>query len=203
MSIDDICRQTRNAVGLSCGVGLTMLNELGNARLVCVDGPFIDYVEQLQISLGQGPLFEAAWTARPVLVDDLAATTVTLRWAAFTVLARRQGAAALFSFPVPVDGFPLAVLDLCRSTPGPLSEPDRAQMTRFAAAAALLISDGAPPADGDFRLQRATGIVMGQIGANAASASRRLRRHASGQNRPLGDVVEDVLAGDLRFDSHG
>ncbi|GIM89792.1 GAF and ANTAR domain-containing protein [Paractinoplanes toevensis] len=202
MSIDDICRQARNAVGLSSGVGLTILNELGNARVVCVDGPFIDFVEQLQVSLGQGPLFEAAWTARPVLVDDLAATTATLRWAAFTVLARRHGAAALFSFPVPLDGFPLAVLDLCRSTPGPLSEPARIEMTRYAAAAALLIGDGAPAAGGDFRLQRATGIVMGQMGANAASASRRLRRHASGQNRPLGDIVEDVLTGDLRFDSH-
>ncbi|MEU4241291.1 GAF domain-containing protein [Actinoplanes sp. NPDC026619] len=199
-----VCRHLRLAIGPASGVGLMMFAWPGRQRVVNVDGPFIEPVEDLQIDLGQGPCFDAVRTGRPVLVDDLAATSATLRWAALTVPARRHGAAALFSFPVLVGDLPVAVLDLCRGWPGPLSLDHQRLMILHAAATASLLSDEAPepavPLD-DVRLHRATGIVMGQIGTNAAAAARRLRRHASGQGQELTDVVDAVLAGELRFDS--
>jgi GAF domain-containing protein len=139
--IGALSRHCRTAIGTVSGVGLTVFPATAARFVVSTDGLLIDLIENLQICLGQGPGLEAVQTGQPVLVEDLAVAAATVRWPAFTGQARRHGVAAVFTFPVFVSGRALAVLDLCRASPGPLSEGDRDQAARYAGAAAVLLTE--------------------------------------------------------------
>ncbi|OJF13870.1 GAF and ANTAR domain-containing protein [Couchioplanes caeruleus] len=200
-----VCTACHAVIPTVDGVGLTLFTT--HARFVLgATGPLIEQIEDLQISLDQGPCLHAVHHRAPVLVDDL--TPTDPRWPAFASHARRRGVAAMFAFPVLLDDHPVAVLDLCRTTAGPLSDTDRRQATVYAAAAAVLLradadadhGDGAVVSASAARTQQATGMVMHQAGIDAAAALHRLRTHAFDQNQDLAQVVTDVLTRRLRFD---
>jgi hypothetical protein len=88
-------------------------------------------LEDLQLTVGEGPCLDAFASGGPVLVADLAAQTA--RWPAFTPAACELGAAAVFSFPLQIGVVRLGSLDLYRDVPGPLSP---AELTD-----ALILSD--------------------------------------------------------------
>jgi hypothetical protein len=48
-------------------------------------------------------------------------------------------------------------------------------------------------------VHQATGMVSVQLGVSVEEALLRLRAHAYGSERPLGEVAEDVVARRLRF----
>ncbi|MGA5305893.1 GAF domain-containing protein [Nucisporomicrobium flavum] len=208
-----VCAHCRSSLDTISGVGLTMFTGTARRFVLSADGPLIDHVEDLQISLDQGPCLDSVHSREPVLVEDLAATEATVRWPAFSTQARQRGIAAMFAFPVFVGGTPVAVLDICRTSRGPLSRSDHDRATLYAAAVAVLLVEDAEPGAGSpdhagaavpaaaARVQQATGMVMGQTGAGAAAALHRLRAYAFVQNRPVISVVDDVLDGRLRFDA--
>ncbi|MEU4557499.1 GAF and ANTAR domain-containing protein [Actinoplanes sp. NPDC023936] len=205
-----LCQHCHTALDTVSGVGLTVFTGSAGRFVVGTDGILIDQIEDLQISLNQGPCLEAVRTCRPVLVDDLAAASATVRWPAFTVQARRHGVAAVFAFPVLVGGTALAVLDLYRTTAGPLPKDDHQQAAAYATAAAVLLTDdararataqdGASVPAGAARTQQALGMVMAQDGSDAAAALHRLRRHAADHNQSLAHIVDEILTGRLRLD---
>ncbi|KUL32610.1 GAF and ANTAR domain-containing protein [Actinoplanes awajinensis] len=204
-----VCQHCRASIGTPTGVGLTMFAGPEGWFLASHAGELADEVEDLQISLAQGPGVEAARTLRPVLVGDLTAASAAGRWPDFAPRARDQGVAAVFAFPVLSADHPVAVLDLCRAEPGPLSDDDQGTASRYAAATALLLLDDllrAEPQSGAelpveaARTQQAVGMVIAQIHADAPAAMRRLRGHAEDRRQSLSEVVEDVLSGRLRFE---
>ncbi|MEU8821573.1 GAF domain-containing protein [Actinoplanes sp. NPDC048796] len=208
-----VCAHCRASLDAISGVGLTLFTGSARRFVLSADGPLIDLVEDLQISLDQGPCLDSVRSRTPVLVEDLAGAEATVRWPAFSAQARQGGVAAMFAFPVFVGGTPVAVLDMCRASAGPLARDDQDRATTYAAAVAvLLVEDAGPDAGGpdhagaavpaaSARVQRATGMVMGQTGAGAAAALHRLRAHAFAQDRPLLSVADDVLDGRLRIES--
>ncbi|MDQ7810735.1 GAF domain-containing protein [Amycolatopsis sp. A133] len=74
-------------------------------------------LEDLQLTVGEGPCLDAFASGGPVLIADLAAATA--RWPAFTPAACELGAAAVFSVPLQIGVVRLGSLDLYRETPGP------------------------------------------------------------------------------------
>jgi hypothetical protein len=190
------------------GVGLTLFAAPGRRVVIGSSGALIDQVEDLQITLDEGPCVDAAAARTPVLVDDLAGGSAVRQWPQFAVQASRCGVKAMFAFPVIVDGRPVAVLDLCRARPGPLSDHDRDRAHAYAGAAAVMLADDMRPGTSTgaavsldvARVQQATGMVMGQATTDAVTALHQLRTHALRRSVPLATVVDQVLAGSLRFD---
>lgn len=167
-------------------------------------------LEDLQLTVGEGPCLDAFDSGGPVLVADLAAQTT--RWPAFTPAARDLGAAAVFSFPLQIGVVRLGSLDLYRDTVGPL--------TRMELTDALILSDLATQgvvadldghsvddvswlADPHAQVHQAAGMVQAQLGSTTEVALLRLRGYAFTHGMALADVARLVVARSLRFPQDG
>lgn len=138
------------------------------------------------------------------------------RWPAFAGPAVEAGVRAVFGFPLQVGAVRLGALNLYSDTPGPLSDDQHADalvMADVAAQAVLVLQAGAPPgrlaeeleASGDFQyvVQQAAGMVAAQLEVSVGQALVRLRAYAFGNDRPLVEVAEHVVARRLRFEAPG
>jgi hypothetical protein len=193
------------------GVGMALMTDDGPAGTVAAtDGRALE-VEDLQFSLGEGPCVDASQNGRPVLQPDLERTG-RQRWPGFTDGATAAGLAAVFAFPLRVGGIRLGVLDLYRTTTGALSEDELACSLSFAdAATAVLLHLQAraagldPPLDSltvlDDRAEvhQATGIISVQAALPLHEALLLLRARAYAEQRPIGSLAHDVLAGVVDF----
>ena len=84
-------------------------------------------------------------------------------------------------------------------------------MADVAAQAVLMLQANAPPgklaaeleANADFQyvVHQASGMVAAQLDVSVGQALIRLRAYAFGNERPLADVAEDVVARELRLDA--
>jgi hypothetical protein len=165
-------------------------------------------VEDLQFLQGQGPCWDAFATASPVLVDDLRQVQHRLRWPAYLPAVTALGVSAIFALPLGVTGVVLGVLDLYRTTPGPLPAEQLAAAGAYATAAGYaLLNTEALTADPGLTAQswhrdeiyQAVGFVIGQLSVNSDEALLLLRAHSYARNRDLDDVCHDVVAGRLRI----
>jgi hypothetical protein len=168
-------------------------------------------LDDLQLTLGEGPCVDAHGQGRPVLEPDLA-DPVERRWPAFSPPAVAAGVRAVFGFPLHVGAARLGTLGLYRDRQGPLSDEQHADalvMAGVVARAVLVMQAQVPPgslahaieADGNFRyvVHQATGMVAAQLGVPVGDALVRLRAHAFRTDRLLTDVAGDVVARRLRF----
>ncbi|HEV7187467.1 MAG TPA: GAF and ANTAR domain-containing protein [Blastococcus sp.] len=193
------------------GVGLALMTDGGPAgTIAATDGPAA-VLEDLQFTLGEGPCVDASESGRPVLQPDLAATAPR-RWPAFADGALAAGVAAVFALPLRVGAIRVGVLDLYRSTPGALTAEQLREALAFADAATLLLlylqtrapadelsaADLALPGD-RAEVHQATGVVSVQAGRSLAEALVLLRARAYAEQRPVGEVARDVLAGRSDF----
>ena len=150
---------------------------------------------------------------RPVLEPNLA-YPATSRWPAFGPPAVEAGVRAVFGFPLQVGAVRLGALNLYSDRPGPLSEEryaDALVMADVAAQALLVMQANAPPgqlaveleACSDFQtvVHQASGMVAAQLDISVGQAIIRLRAYAFGNDWPLPQVAEAVVARDLRFDA--
>jgi hypothetical protein len=172
-------------------------------------------LEDLQLTLGQGPCVDAFAADGPVLAGDLRSPDCLTRWPAFTWAVVDSGARAIFALPLQVGAIRLGVLDLYRTRPGPLSPHELADALAFAATASMLLLDeaaGTQPDTAELAWQRddptahqaqvhqATGMILAQLGINAEAAFARLRAYAYAHDRRLGDVAREVVERRLRFE---
>jgi hypothetical protein len=172
-------------------------------------------LEDLQLTLGQGPCVDAFAADSPVLAGDLRSPGCLARWPAFTRAAVDSGARAVFALPLQVGAIRLGVLDLYRTRPGPLGPHELADALAFAnAASTLLLNDAAvtrpdtaelawqrdDPTAHQAQVHQATGMILVQLGVSAEAAFTRLRAYAYAHDRRLGDVARDVVEQRLRFE---
>jgi len=107
----------------------------------------------------------------------------------------------------------MGALNLYCDRPGALTDDQHADalvMADVAAQAVVMMQAGAPPgrlggeleAGGDFQyvVHQASGMVAVQLEVSVGQALVRLRAYAFGNDRPLTEVAEDVVARRLRFD---
>ncbi len=196
------------------GAGIMLMSGDIPRGSVCTTDAVSDLVEKLQYALGEGPCIDAYTQDHPVLEPNLAEAKV-LRWPAFTGPAVDAGVRAVFGFPLRVGAVRLGALNLYRDEPGPLTDAEHGDallMAGIAAQCLLLVQAEAPAgtvaseleAHADFRyiVHQASGMVAAQLDVGVGQALLRIRAHAFGNDRALGDVARDVVERRLRFDAH-
>lgn len=205
-----IAMRTVTALAVT-GVGITVLSSMGDGALprrglVHATNPISHQLDNLQLTVGDGPCLDAYRASAPVLVADLA--TDGARWPGFTPTARELGVAAVFSFPLLVGVVRLGSLDVYRDRVGPLSEQEHTDALLLAQAAteALLEEIGGRGADDVLWLadthtpvHEATGMVAVQLAVTMDVALLRLRAHAYTHDLLVTDVASQVIDRTLRF----
>ena len=204
----DVCAEV---TGMS-GAGIMLMSGDVPRGSVCTTDQASAVIEQLQYDLGEGPCVDAYDHDRPVLEPDLA-EPATPRWLAFTGPAIDAGVRAIFGFPLQVGAVRLGALNLYCDRPGPLTDEQHADalvMADITAQALLVLQADAPPgriaaeleasADFQYVVHQASGMVAVQLGVSVGQALIRLRAYAFGNDRPLTEVAQDVVARTLRFD---
>jgi hypothetical protein len=200
------------AVAGTTGAGIMLMSGDTPRGSACSTDDVSALIERLQFELGEGPCVDAYQQDQPVLEPDLA-HPATPRWIGFTSPAVDAGARAVFGFPLQVGAVRLGALNLYRDQSGPLTDEQHADalvMADVAAETLLMMQANAPPgrlaaeleAGGDFQyvVHQASGMVSAQLGVSVGQALIRLRAYAFGNERPLVEVAQDVVARRLRFD---
>lgn len=164
-------------------------------------------IEDLQLTLGEGPCVDVTRGGSPVMVPDLMEHSAAVDgWPVFRSEASGLGVSAVFAFPMRVGPVALGVIDLYRATPGPLS--DKQLSSTLSAVDAIgrhlvepELGGAAGEREGSLSLvvHQAAGIVMVQLDSSIEEALVRLRASAYAEGRPVADLAADVVHRDLRF----
>ena len=206
-----LCRFAVDEMALS-GCALMLMSGAEPASVLAGAGRHARTVAGLQMELGEGPCLQACASGVPVLLPDLAAADAN-RWPAFAAAALANGVQAEFSLPLSVRPGGIGTLDLCRDTPGMLTEEHLAD----ALVAADIARDAVlyqPYAQGGPDLaellatigtdrvviHQATGMIAVQLDDTTSNALARLRAAAFAGGRSIYDIAQDVVERRVRFD---
>jgi hypothetical protein len=191
------------------GAGLAVMAALPVQQVRYASDPVSTQIEDLQLTLGEGPCKDAHAAGLPILAADLDEVQWRQRWPMFTPGALSAGAGALFALPLQVGAVRLGVIDLYRTVPGVLADDDLALALAFAdAAIELLLAEQMPGAEvpGSEQLfshravvHQATGMISAQLRTPMAEAFLRLRARAYADERSLDAIAGEVVARRLRF----
>jgi hypothetical protein len=202
------------ASSLVDGAAVMLISEGDRQEAVCATDAIAVRLDELQVSLAEGPCLDAYTLGHPVLVSDIADQADT-RWPGFADGARLTRARGLYALPMQIGGAKLGVLDLYRLAHGPLSREALTMALRAADAATwAVLNTAASPHPGLAEVaeevagrglsravvHQATGMLSVQLDISAAAALARLRAHAFAEGRSLTEVARDVVARRLRLD---
>jgi len=167
-------------------------------------------IQDLEFTLGEGPAMDAYAASAPVLVDDV--RSLGARWPQFCAAAAAMGIRAVFAMPLVTAGAAIGVLVLYRDAPGALVDVELADALEVAdlvtqlvlvmqsEAAAESVAWALDVSDHRAVVHQATGMIAAQIDSDVEEALVRLRAHSFAADRPIRDVAQAVVAGELRFD---
>nr|WP_237555291.1 ANTAR domain-containing protein [Streptomyces sp. SID4948] len=200
------------------GAGMSAMTRPAASHPLCGTDEVSRALEELQLTLGEGPCVDAFALGAAVLAPDLGAGDILARWPVFAPAAAAAGAGAVFALPLQIGAISPGVFDLYRREPGVLGGEDLADAMAFAATATLLLLGGpaggrpgpdGPDGSGDggaaglgaYRAQidQATGMLTEQLGVGIEEAFVRLRAHAYARGRRLADLAADVVDRRVRF----
>ena len=205
-----LCTAAGRAVD-ACGVGMTVMAPDGALGVTAATDTATERLEDLQLTMGEGPCIEAFERRVPILIPDVAEEAH--RWPGYASEVQAGGVRAVFAFPLQVGASRLGVLDVFRDRTGPLSRDNLALCLTFADVAIANLLDGQAHARlseteeglGDGLgprtvLFQAQGMVMIQLDVSLADALARIRAHAYAHNRPLSEIAADIVARRLHFE---
>jgi hypothetical protein len=194
------------------GAGVTLMHRPGapdsQQRLLRASDAVAARLEDLQLTVGEGPGLSAVTSGAPVLVPDLVAARA--RWPAFTAGAQAVGVAAMFAFPLQLGVIGLGSLDCHRTTTGMLSPPrviDGLVLADLAFEAVLAEIAGHDPDDlgwiSDLHVEvhQASGMVMNQLHISMQAALLRIRGHAYANDLPVAVVARQIVTRRLSLDA--
>ena len=183
------------------------------SEVLCAIGPLSRELEELQLTVGEGPSLKVLAGGPSVLVGDLDSVEQQARWPLFAPAAVEAGVRALVVLPLRLGAIRVGVFVLASERPGPLPVEDLAEAWVFAEFALRLVleeqaginsPEGYPVGDwlSDSRpeIHQATGMISVHLGVGIAEAFSRLRARAFAQGRPLSELAADVVARRRRFD---
>lgn len=187
------------------GAGLMLADERGELRWASASDEETQIIEEGQERLGQGPCVNAFAEHAPMAMRDAAKEP---HWGKITDVVTSQDMRAGLSVPVQLEGGPIGTLDLYSAAPRDWDQAEISAAQVYAAlAATLLCRAAAAQVKGRLadqlqvafehrtRIERAKGMLMMQEGIDDAAAFDRLRSAARSSQRPLIDVVNEVLGG--------
>ena len=179
-------------------------------EVLCASDDIARRVEWTQVTLGEGPAFDAINRALPISAPDL--TRMQRIWPAFSSEVADCGIGSMYALPLSIGAIRVGALDLYCEPGKPLSETQFADAVTIAELiTAILLKDDSggrlPPTLGPWwnqppsarEVHQATGMVMAQLGTDARTAYVRLQAFAFAQNRLITDVASDVVHRRLRF----
>lgn len=201
---------------------------VGIAQTLAACGPLGRVVEELQVTVGEGPTVEAMTSPGPILVLDCDAADVQARWPLFAPAAAAAGLGSLYVTPMRIGAARFGLFAVYLDRPGGLGPEALAETHLFAAITLDLLLEhagavgrhshrGTGQADPvtaeltDARLldprfyddrpeiHQATGMVSVQLGVDLGTALLRLRGAAFTDGRLLSELAADVVSRKLRF----
>jgi hypothetical protein len=214
LSVAHVCAAAVAGVGVD-GAGVTVMAGPTARETVHATDALAGQLEELQLTLGQGPCVDTYTDGGPVLAVDLRARDYLIRWPAFTPAALHSGARAVFALPLQVGAIRLGALDLYRTRPGGLSPHEVDDVRVYAETVCVVLLNEAAetrsetaelawhhddPTVHQAVVHQATGMILVQLGVSIDVAFLRLRAYAYAHDRPLGEVARDVVERRLRFE---
>lgn len=195
------------------GVAVAIPGKFVVAELICVTDPLSHRMEELQLTIGEGPTLEVLAGHSSILVEDLDALEYQARWPLFAPQAVDIDARAIFVLPLRMGAIRGGALALYVDHPGRLPAEDLAEAWVFSELALELllaeqdgigVQDGHPTAgrrsETPPEVHQATGMISVQLGVSVGDAFTRLRARAFADDRPLSELAADVVARRVRFD---
>ncbi|MET7652168.1 GAF and ANTAR domain-containing protein [Streptomyces sp. NPDC005486] len=170
---------------------------------------------EMEVTLGDGPCFEAAETGSMVSAVDLLSNRDACRWPVFAQQAASVGVRAVYAMPLGDRAMCVGTLDLYRDVPGELAaeEVRTARVVAEAVTAALVVLPRAEQHDPDDvgrwlsplatehdEVYQAVGMVMAQHGIAADEALSLLRGHAFAHSCTVLELAHELVALRLSFD---
>ncbi|QIB48260.1 ANTAR domain-containing protein [Streptomyces aureoverticillatus] len=216
VGVVDVCTAAVAALPVG-GAGLSAMSRTRASYPLCSTDDISERLEELQLTLGEGPCVDAFTHGVAVLVPDLRSGELQDCWPVFADAALEAGALAVFALPLLNGAISPGVLDLYAQVPVQLDTEELADALAFADLATLVLLDaqidetGGPAGDGapkghmedlgEYRaeISQATGILTVQLGVGIEEAFIRLRAYAYAQGLRLTVVSADVVARRLRF----
>ncbi|TPQ20696.1 ANTAR domain-containing protein [Streptomyces sporangiiformans] len=217
VGVVDVCTAAVAALPVG-GAGVSAMSDTTACHPLCSTDVVSEQMEELQLTLGEGPCIDAFAFRLAVLTPDLRTDEVRARWPVFAISAIEAGAAAVFALPLQIGAISPGVLALYADAPVELDAEELADALAFADAATLVLLDSrleepdafpaeGPPRDGHVEdlggyraeIDQATGMLTVQLGVGIEEALVRLRAYAYAYGRRLADVAADVVAHRLRL----
>jgi hypothetical protein len=204
-----LCSACVDVLGVT-GAGITIMGG-DQAGPICVSGPSVAALEDLQYTIGQGPCRDAFHTGASVHAPRFDVDTST-RWPSFVSLARESGIGAVFAYPLVAAGARVGVLTLYQHIEGELSpaqHDDSIALAEVLTETVLSLQDDAPPgtlAPGlddavQYRAEiyQASGMTAIQLSIPAAEALLRIRAHAFANDQTVAETASDIVARRLQL----
>ncbi|MEU3282646.1 ANTAR domain-containing protein [Streptomyces antibioticus] len=216
VGVVDVCTAAVVALPVG-GAGVSAMSKTTASHPLCSTDTISQQLEELQLTLGEGPCVDAFTHGSAVLSPDLLTGGLQDRWPVFADAALEVGARAVFALPLQIGAISPGVLGLYAGVPTVLDAEELADALAFADLATLLLLDArinetgaqadVPSPDHGFEdlggyraeIDQAIGILTVQLEVGIDEAFVRLRAYAYTQGRRLADVAADVVAHRLRF----
>ncbi|PZS27830.1 MAG: ANTAR domain-containing protein, partial [Pseudonocardiales bacterium] len=140
VSLRSLCQAAAARLPVS-GVAVSVRGGLMVSEALCASGPLSRELEELQLTVGEGPSLEVLAGGRSVLVGELDSVEQQARWPLFAPAAVEAGARALFALPLRVGAIRGGVFVLYCDCPGWLPGEELAEAWVFAEFALRLLLD--------------------------------------------------------------
>lgn len=204
-----LCTACVEVLGVT-GAGITIMGG-DQAGPICVSGPNVAALEDVQFTVGQGPCRDAFRTGVSVHAPSLGAEASS-RWPTFVALARESGIGAVFAYPLSTEGAKVGVLTLYQQSEGALSaaqRDDSIALGEVLAETVLSLQDDATPGalapvlddavQYRAEIYQASGMTAVQLGVPPEDALLRIRAHAFANNQTVAEAAALIVTRLLRL----
>ena len=192
------------------GAGIALTNSSDNLTSMCTSSVAANALMNLEMTLGEGPAFDASRGDANEETDLVGATGPI--WSAYRPEAVALGARAVFGYPIRLGAIRFGALSLFRNSPGPLQpgQSSDAYLMASVIGRAVLATQAGGPVNGlvgefngmttlDFRVHQAAGMLAVQASMSVKDALVFLRAHAFALGCQLSDLAERVVSRTTSF----
>lgn len=195
------------------GVSVSALGGLIASETISASDDVAARIDEIQFDLAEGPCWTALRIEAPVLAEDLVGSP-NESWPAFNDAVRDEPVRAVFAFPIVFGPFPLGAVDVYAPRPTTLAPEQVQQGVTLAAAVGRRVLrralratvDDDPEDRSPFSrrvVHQATGVVLAQLEVSPDDAYLLIQGHAFARRTSMRRVAEEILAGVVRFETHG
>jgi GAF domain-containing protein len=185
--------------------GLMLATPDGSLRVMASSSEAMLVLELFEIQAMEGPCLDAHRTGGPVVNGDLAADA---RWPHFAAEAIEAGFRSVHAVPMRLRGHVIGALNLFRSAPGEMGQPDVDIAQAFADVATIAILQHRAALEAQtlneqlsqalnsrIVIEQAKGMISERLTLDMEQSFTALRAHARNHNLRLADLASDVIKG--------